>query len=90
MSDQCRPYLRHGPTVVSLVAALTCAFASNASASRSSVPARVDNDQLAARVAAWSSDSSQRTDAPSRPVARREGRAVEKPVGLGHGPAQRH
>lgn len=52
MSDQCRPYLRHGPTVVSLVAALTCAFASNASASRSSVPARVDNDQLAARVAA--------------------------------------
>ena len=52
MSDQHRPHLRHGPTVVSLVAALTCAFASDASASRPSVAARIDNDQLAARVAA--------------------------------------
>jgi hypothetical protein len=52
MSEQKKPYLRHGPTVVSLVAALTCAFASNASASRPSVPARVDNDQLRVRVTA--------------------------------------
>ena len=52
MSDQHRPHLRRGPTVVSLVAALTCAFASDASASRPSVAARIDNDQLAARVAA--------------------------------------
>ena len=52
MSDQHRPHLRHGPTVVSLVAALTCAFASDASASRTSVAARVDNEQLADRVAA--------------------------------------
>jgi hypothetical protein len=52
MSEQKRPHPRHGPTVVSLVAALTCAFASDASASRSSVPARVDSDHLAARVAA--------------------------------------
>ena len=52
MSEQKRPHLRQGPTVVSLVAALTCAFASDASASRPSVPARVDSDHLAARVAA--------------------------------------
>ena len=52
MPEQERPHLRHGPTVVSLVAALTCAFASDASASRPSVAARFDKDQLAARVAA--------------------------------------
>jgi hypothetical protein len=50
MSDQHKPYLRHGPTVVSLVAALTCAFASDASARPPSVAARVDNEQLAARI----------------------------------------
>jgi hypothetical protein len=52
MSDQIRPHPRHGPAVVSLIAALTCAFASDASASRPPATARVDSDQLVARVAA--------------------------------------